>query len=214
MKIGATLARCILVGAECLITNFWGHVAFAQSLTPSCDEDMQKAHAKFVAKFENQNRRYLRLTRKNLEKTEAMIAAGTLRLDGGIESRQKGVALLISRLVAADADTIKHEEAHEKAAGEWAGETAYLYYVWDDVNYATAGCHMPKDLIPLRVLISAALGPDNPSDHDLAVVKQTKKHIKIKKARAKCNKIKNKNKKKKCLKKYTKYAWLDDYPLK
>jgi len=129
-------------------------------------------------------------------------------------SNKKAEKRLIAWLKKRHAEVERHEEAHEAAAGKWAGKTEYLYYEWRGKKYAIAGCHMPKKGIPLERKIKAALAPKSPSDTDKTVAAQAKAHIEIKAARRNCRKLKSRAKQQKCLKQYSQYRWLDKYPLR
>jgi len=73
---------------------------------------------------------------------------------------------------------------------------------------------MPKKGIPLERKIQAALAPKRPSNTDKTVAAQAKAHIEIKAARKNCRKLKSRVKQQKCLKPYSQYRWLDNYPLR
>ena len=112
-----------------------------------------------------------------------------------------------------DRDIVEHERAHRKAAGRWAGRIKYIYYDFEGRKYAAAGCHQPKDGIPLAVSLKSLLAPAEPSSWDLENAERMKRLIKVKKARRKCLAIKAYASKNKCLKPYAGYRWLDRYPL-
>jgi hypothetical protein len=162
--------------------------AMAQSRVSDCGPEMKRENSKFL---------------KNLRKQNFYSKAS---------SNKAAKDALIKWLTTRDKVVIKHEKAHQDAAGKWGGQIAYLTFQWYGRKYATAGCHKPKSGIPLNLVIKSALAPEEPSSHDLKVVAEAKKHIKIKSARAACKKGKKRIDKQNCLKQYRSYKWLDKYP--
>jgi len=91
-------------------------------------------------------------------------------------SNKKAEKRLIAWLKKRHAEVERHEEAHEAAAGKWAGKTEYLYYEWRGKKYAIAGCHMPKKGIPLERKIKAALAPKSPSPPRRRPISRSRRH--------------------------------------
>lgn len=133
----------------------------------------------------------------------------------GARSQRHGPAAteLTEWLRAGQEDIIRHEEAHAKAAGNWFINIEYLYYRYWDVSFATSGCAWWKGNAPLEVSLRALLAPEQPSDYDIRAAEETKKEIEIKKARAKCNSLRNISQRPRCLAPYSDYVWLDYFPL-
>ena len=109
------------------------------------------------------------------------------------------------------ADTVKHEEAHAKAAGKWGKKIIYRNYEYWGKKYAVTGCVPFRKKIPAKIALKAALAPEKPSDQDLKIAKNAKLAIKyhkdyrkLKAASRKCEKEFSSSKKSKCRKKYRK----------
>ena len=91
---------------------------------------------------------------------------------GAASGTGKAAKALTQWLKESHAETVRHEEAHKRAAGKWGGKIEYFYYKWWNIPYATAGCHRAKPGMPLEVAIKAALAPKNPSKIDLRLAKE------------------------------------------
>lgn len=121
----------------------------AHAVQRKCSQELRDLHAVFLKK--------LRANNFN---------------SGAASGSGKAAEALTQWLKDSHAETVRHEEAHKRAAGKWAAKTEYFYYTWWNIPYATAGCQNFKRGIPLEVAIKSALAPENPSYIDLRLAKK------------------------------------------
>lgn len=162
-----------------------------QAPSAPCTQELRDGHAKFLKDLRAHNFK-----------------------SGAASGSGQAAAEVTKWLKTVHEDTIRHEEAHAKAAGKWRGKIEYMYYTWWNVPYAVAGCHIAKDGQPLEVALKTLLAPERPSDHDMKVAVKVKTYITIKKEREKCRAQGAPTAQRQCLAKHEGYAWLDSYPLR
>ncbi len=97
--------------------------------------------------------------------------------DGELTDAEKDV---IDKLRARDVEVRRHEEAHARVGGQYAGQPSYTYQTGPDGNRYAIGGEVPIDVAPvpddpeatiekMRVVKAAALAPAEPSGADRRV---------------------------------------------
>lgn len=110
----------------------------------------------------------------------ALVASSGEQAPAAEAEPDKAEAALIGKLQARDAEVRRHEEAHARVGGQYAGQPSYTYQSGPDGKRYAIGGEVPIDVAPIpgdpaatidkmRIVKAAALAPAEPSGADRRV---------------------------------------------